>query len=134
MLPLYESKMVAPYDHRDADIVKGQSEGARKFQPRSISDKEHAVPSREPLPNFWVHESAMPKRLPGWLTGFANITSPTNERTVKATAIPRTAVGDMMPLWFGSRPDLLLAVFNSFAFDFIARQKVAGLRISPTRI
>jgi hypothetical protein len=66
------------------------------------------------------------------LLGFTDITSPTNERTMIATIIPFAGVGHTMPLIFPKHEpivavSLLLANLNSFAFDYIGRQKIGGI-------
>lgn len=130
MVPLYEAKMLDAYDHRDADVVKSATAGKRQNQPRYLTDYEKEDYLREPIPNAWVRESLLDDELPGWLTGFSDVTSATNERTVLAAAFPRAGVGHTYPLWFGQSRELLLALLNSFPVDYLARQKVAGLHLT----
>ncbi|NYJ02431.1 hypothetical protein HNR19_003129 [Nocardioides thalensis] len=130
MLPLYEAKMLDAYDHRDADVFKSATAGKRQNQPRYLTDEEKRDRSREAMPIAWVRESVLPEDLPDWLTGFSDVTSATNERTVLAAAFPRAGVGHTYPLWFGQRRELLLAVLNSHVLDYLARQKVAGLHLT----
>lgn len=40
----------------------------------------------------------------------------------------------MLPIWTAAHPMALLAVLNSFPFDFLARQKVAGLHLTYTHL
>lgn len=134
MLPLYEAKMLDIYDHRNADVVKSETAAKRQNQPRYLTLAEHQDINREAIPLAWVREEVLPKDLPGWLTGFSDVTSATNERTVKAAALPRAGVGHTYPLWFGRDRALVLAVLNSFAFDYVARQKVAGLHLTYTYV
>ncbi len=130
MLPLYEAKMLDSYDHRDADVFKSETAGKRQNQPRYLSDEEKTDVDREAMPIAWVRETLLPDDLPGWLTGFSDVTSATNERTVLAAALPRAGVGHTYPLWFGDRRELILAVLNSYVLDYLARQKVAGLHLT----
>lgn len=132
MLPLYEAKMLAAYDHRNADVVKSETAQHRQNQPRYLSDREHEDPLREPLPQAWVREELIPSHLAPWLTGFSDVTSATNERTILSAALPRVGVGHTYPLYFGDRPHLLLAQWNSLVVDYLARQKVAGLHLTYT--
>lgn len=134
MLPLYEAKMLDSFDHRDADIVKSPTAEKRQNQPRYLSDQEKCVVGREPLPLSWIREELLPNGLPDWLTGFSDVTSATNERTVLAAALPRAGVGHTYPLWFSEKRAILLALFNSFMFDYLARQKVAGLHLTYTYV
>lgn len=130
MLPLYEAKMLDIYDHRNADVVKSETAGKRQNQPRYWSDAEHRDVNREPLPLAWVREELIPPETPDWLIGFSDITSSTNERTVKSAALPRAAVGNTYPLVNGQSRALILAQMNSLVLDFVARQKVAGLHLN----
>ncbi|WP_433955918.1 hypothetical protein [Janibacter indicus] len=132
MLPLYEGKMIDSYDHRDADIVRVRSTGARQNQPRYLTEAEHENVNREPIPASWVREELIPPGVDSPLFGFLDITSPTNERTIRAAALPKSGVGHVVPLWFGCRPFAMLALMNSFVCDFVARQKVAGLHLTYT--
>lgn len=130
MLPLYEAKMVGSYDHRAADVVKGGASTKRQNQPRYLSAAEHEDPSRVVIPNYWVSESEMPNN-GSWYLGFCDVTSATNERTVIAAVIPRSAVGHTFPIVYTEEgAELLVAVFNSMALDYFARQKVAGLHLT----
>lgn len=72
----------------------------------------------------------MPELTTEWLTGFSDVTSATNERTVLAAALPRAAVGHTYPLFFGQDRVFILACLNSLCLDFVARQKVAGLHLT----
>lgn len=130
MLPLYEAKMLGQFDHRDADVVKSATAAKRQNQPRYFNAADHQDPSRTPLPSAWVAEREMPALDTGWLTGFSDVTSSTNERTVLAGALPAYPVGHTYPLFFSLSRELLLAVLNSLVLDWVARQKVAGLHLT----
>ncbi|WP_077798660.1 Eco57I restriction-modification methylase domain-containing protein [Streptomyces sp. JHA26] len=130
MVPLYEAKMVDFYNHRAADIVKSETAAKRQSQPRYLSGTEVDAPDRYVTPMFWVDENKIPDDS-SWYMGFCDVTSATNERTVIAAAIPRAAVGHTFPtMSTDSTPELLLANFNTFVLDFVARQKVAGLHLT----
>ena len=130
MLPLYEAKMLDAYDHRDADVFKSETADKRQNQPRYLSDDDKRDLDREAVPLYWVREEVLPDGLPFWMTGFSNVTSATNERTMLSAALPLAGVGHSYPLYFSEARGLLLAVFNSFVFDYLARLKVAGLNFS----
>ena len=59
-LPLYEGKMVGMYDHRSADVVFNPSNRARRNQPVSLDQQEHADPTRTARPLFWIPQDVMP--------------------------------------------------------------------------
>ena len=139
-LPLYEGKMVQAYDHRAASVVVNPRNLNRPAQPRYATNEEHARPDWLPAPQFWVSIEAAhwPEEL-GWAVAFKDATSPTNSRTMIASVVPRSGVGNTLPLLM---PDddgmdayresawLLIACLNSLALDFIARQKVQGQHLN----
>ena len=78
----------------------------------------------------------MDHRSPRWLMGWRDITNATNERTVIASVLPRTAVGNNLPLMMfpatldARRAAALLANLDSLALDFVARHKVGGTHLN----
>lgn len=143
-LPLYEGKMVQAFDHRAADIVIAKDNLFRPGQTDQTTDAEHGDPDFAPTPRYFVDAKACawPPNLQ-WSLAFKDITSVTNTRTMIAAMIPRCGAGHTLPILF---PDvakagedtanriqdykqfapLVAANFNSFALDFLARQKVQG--------
>ncbi len=73
-------------------------------------------------------------RSPRWLMGWRDITNATNERTVLASVVPRTAVGNKIPLIFPSEPAVqcaaLLGNLCSLVLDYVARQKIGGTTLN----
>jgi hypothetical protein len=130
MLPLYEAKMLDAYDHRDADVFKSATAEKRQNQPRYLTDREKQDPCREPMPIAWIREEVVRGDIPGWLVGFSDVTSATNERTVLSSALPRAGAANSYPLIRGLGRGILLSILNSFVFDYLARLKVAGLHIN----
>jgi hypothetical protein len=136
-LPLYEAKMLHHYDHR-LGTYEGQTQAQANMGtlPR-LSPEQHADPDFLPLPRYWVPAREVETRLAGrwdrgWLLGWRAICRSTDERTVIASLLPRVGVGHTFPLML---PDVrgewwrcacLLANLSSFAFDYLARQKVGG--------
>ena len=138
--PLYEGKMTQAFDHRAASVVVNRENLHRPAQPRPASVEEHANPDWLPTPQFWVSEQDIqwPDEL-SWAVAFKDVTSPTNVRTVIASIIPRAGAGHTLPLLMPEADDprsyqenawLWLACLNSFAFDFVARQKVQGQHLT----
>jgi len=140
-VPLYEGKMVQMYDHRAASIELHPENVHRPAQPTPASEYEHRDAKWLPDPQYWVEwsEVAAHFRL-DWTVCFKEITAPTNARTVIAAAAPAVAFGNKLPLlqpadnaqpeYFARLAPLLLATLNSFAFDFVARQKIHGQTIN----
>jgi hypothetical protein len=143
-LPLYEGKMVQAYDHRASDIVLADQNLFRTGQGRELTTEEHQDPSRTATARYWLPDSKLPwSTKTEWCIAIKDVTSVTNARTTIATIIPHVAAGHTLPVLFPSditpnakpnstRPDyadfaiLLIANLNSFALDYLARQKVHG--------
>lgn len=138
MLPLYEGKMVQIYDHRAAGVTVNPENVHRPAQPFNVTDEQHRDPDFVPPPQFWVSDDEVRDVEPhaSWYVGFKEITAPTNMRSMIAAAFPRAAFGNKVPLWVPDSEDALsttplwgpwlLANLNSFAFDFVVRQKLQG--------
>jgi hypothetical protein len=134
-LPLYESKLIHQYDHRFATY-----EGASAASLRS--NTLPPIPTEQKLnqrlcvkPRYWISSDEVEARLGdwknSWLLAFRSIARSTDERTLIAAIIPRTAVSGKLPLalpFVGGAPlaFCFLANLNSLVLDFITRQKVGG--------
>ena len=139
-LPLYEAKMVQAFDHRAASVIVEDENWVRQGQKAETSPGEHANPEFAVTPRWWVDEEAVAAvtegRTRAWLLAYKDITSSTNERTMIAAFLPRGAVVNSAPIMFlekGTEPRreaCLLANLNSFAYDFIARQKVGSVHLN----
>ncbi len=140
-LPLYEGKMVQSFDHRASDIVLGTGNLFRPGQGSDLTDADHKDPARFARPRFWILEENVP--WPGevdWCIGLKDVTSVTNARTTIAAILPKVGAGHTLPVLIPSmttdrksksadyilKAPLLIANFNSFVFDYLARQKVHG--------
>ncbi len=139
-VPLYEGKMTQAFDHRAASVVVNRKNLHRPAQPRPATTEEHGDPNWQPTPQFWVSEQDIqwPDEL-SWSVAFKDITSPTNVRAVIASIIPRVGAGHTLPLLMPDADDVRtyqenawhwLACLNSFAFDFVTRQKVQGQHLT----
>jgi len=135
-VPLYEGKMVQMYDHRAANVVMNADNLHRPAQQEASTAAQHADANFCPAPQFWVSVSDVQPQYAGqWALAFKEITAPTNMRSMIACIAPGVGFGNKLPLWLpesGAEQDyaqfapLLLANFNSFAFDFVVRQKLQG--------
>lgn len=128
MLPLYEAKMIHHYDIRWATYEPDGS--TRHLTPDELTG------DFEPMPRYWVAESEVDRKLAGRSEKEAflvwrDICRPTDVRTVIATKVPRLAFGNKLPLALtASNPSELQAIWSSFAFDFVARQKMGGTTLN----
>ncbi|MEV5239857.1 DNA methyltransferase [Streptomyces cinnamoneus] len=155
MLPLYEAKMVDFFNPRAADVVKSKTAVNRQNQPSYLTESDLQDPERLPLPLNWISDAGLipairkgkTTSIPGvslrlsearwdrgWLTGWCDVTSGTNERTAIPALIPRVAVGHTFPLMFVDQSacltTALIAAQSSLAFDFVARQKIGGVHMA----
>ena len=129
---LYEGKMVQAFDHRAASITNRKGNLFRAGQPDRTVEEEYLEPKFSPRPRYWVNvEDSAVLQSVKWLFAFKDITASTNVRTMIAAAIPQVGCGHTLPVIlpldsrFNSQDAAcLLANFNSFGFDYIARQKV----------
>ena len=139
MLPLYEAKMTYQYNHRSGTF-EGAPASKRPHRLPSPSDAQLADPKHETRPFYWVAEEATSTRLDGvwnhrWLLGWRDVTDArASVRTVIACIIPKTAVGNSLPLMMPSLDPRLVASFyanlSSIPFDYCARQKGGGLHLN----
>ena len=139
-LPLYEGKMVQAFDHRAASVIVNPENLNRPALPRETKPDEHADPNWLPDPQFWVAESEINWELDlDWVVTFKDVTAPTNARTMIAAVVPRSAYGNTSPVLMPSTDAvdeyvgnawLWASCLNSFAFDFVARQKVQGQHLN----
>ena len=141
-VPLYEGKMVQMFDHRAADVVINTVNLHRAAQQETIAAQEKTSPSRHPAPQYWVacRDAELPDGL-DYCLGFKDVTAPTNIRTMIAALLPRAGYGNTLPILlpdnkaaqtlpYARLVSLLLANFSSFAFDYLARQKVQGQHLN----
>jgi hypothetical protein len=141
-VPLYEAKMASFYDHRAGSYEsRGDDRGYRVLPETTLA--QHLDPFFEAEPYYWVPEKEVEARLAtqgwnrGWLTGWKDITSPTNERTMITCVVPRSGVGNKIPLLFPKTVDqeprlvsVLVSCLCSLVLDFVARQKIGGITLN----
>jgi hypothetical protein len=136
-VPLYEGKMVQIYDHRAASVVVNVSNLHRPAQQEASTAVQHADPNWLPNPQFFVNRSDLQSFAKDqWVVAFKQVTAPTNVRTMIASVLPMCGVGHSMCVIAAETAvpnpslPLLLANLNSFAFDYLGRQKVQGQNYS----
>jgi len=140
-VPLYEGKMVQMYDHRAADVVVNAANLHRPAQQEAIQDSLKTQPDRYPAPQYWVSQVDVQKASSGeWALGFKEITAPSNVRSMIAALMPGVGFGNKVPILLfpatrtaaenAAQAAILLANLNSFAFDYVLRQKLQGQTIN----
>ena len=137
-LPLYEGKMVQAFDHRAASITTREGNLFRPGQPDRTLEEEHRDPAFSPRPRYWVNQQESDV-LQGvrWHLAFKDITASTNVRTMISAVIPQVGCGHTLPVLLPSEDGMdagstacFLANLNSFAFDYVARQKVQATHLT----
>ena len=137
-VPLYEGKMVQAFDHRAASVVNREGNLFRPGQPDRTLDEEHRDPAFAPRPRYWIDQQESPATQSyEWMLSFKDITASTNVRTMIAAVVPQVGCGHTLPVLlpaddgFDSKSAArLLANLNSFAFDYVARQKVQSTHLT----
>lgn len=135
MLPLFEAKMVHYFDHRFGTYDgQTQAQSNQGKLPELCAD-DHLDPDRVTLPDYWVPEEEVVSRIRNrwsrnWLLGWRDVCRSTDQRTLIASLIPLSAVGDKLPLLLPSVATALVPMLYgnlcAFALDYAARQKVGG--------
>jgi len=135
-LPLYEAKMIFQYDHRYSTYENATEANIKQGTLPQIAEQDHQNASKKLLPNYWVEKNEVSKRLnaiaysKNYLLCFRGITSSNLEKTLVATFLPISAVGNSAPAIITAKnalfDTLLVAGFNSLVGDYILRQKISG--------
>ncbi|CAG7641718.1 DNA methyltransferase [Rhodococcus opacus] len=125
MLPLYEGRMIHQFNSKWATH---DTDGSI----HELSEEESRDPEVMPIPRYWVRETDVNSKLGKWtknerLLGYRVITNTTNERTMISCIFPRSAASNMFAIAFVPQDaEVLSAVWNSFVFDYVARQKLGN--------
>jgi hypothetical protein len=131
-LPLYEGKYFHHYEHRwvtnEGDRDRSLTEAERHDPACSIRPR-HWYPAEDACARFgigWKHP---------WVLAWRDIARSTDERTFIAAVVPSLAIPDTAKVIFAAENQVrllpaLIANIGTFAFDFVARQKVGGTHMS----
>jgi type I restriction-modification system DNA methylase subunit len=137
VVPVIEAKTIHQFDHRYATF---HGDGGDSSNASEISSAAKSSPDLESTARYYVSESLFKERMPKhlqdrrWFLTARNITNSTNERTVIAAIIPRGASCEHTPYIEVAGGALisafLVGALNSFALDYVARQKMGGTTLS----
>ena len=139
-LPLYQGRMIHQFDHRANSVRVNPESTHNPYLSEEVSDAQRADPSFLPRTQYWVPapevEPVVPHSL-GWTLGFRDIARPTDMRTMIASAMPQVGCGHTLPILVFAKENIsgegasqLLANLNSFALDYVVRQKVQGTHLT----
>ncbi len=114
-LPYLSAYMQAPRAFADGLDMSARLEGLDDLKEFSERMLEHATPK--------------------WLIGFRDITSAHVLRTVIASVLPRSGVGNNLPLMLvdparGKRAAGMLANLSALVLDFVGRQKIGSVHLN----
>lgn len=137
-VPLYEAKMCRPYDHRHGSIYVKAGNWYMQGKTNLSTLVEHQNPEHLALPRYWASQEEIEQRLPEWdrpfFFAFRDIVRPTDERTLISHFVPRVGAINTMPLLLtpatATRMCSLMGNFNSFALDYVARQKISQVHMN----
>ncbi|MFI1794663.1 Eco57I restriction-modification methylase domain-containing protein [Streptomyces olivaceoviridis] len=147
MLPLYDAKMAHLFDHRWNSYYGLGNDDYERVPPESKKDPDEVAQPRQWIQDTGVipttrngrptEAAGVDQRLKdvawnrGWLMGWRRVARVTDERTAIPAFLPRVGVGNTFPLMFPSVSAELCAALvgaqSSLVFDYVARQKVAGI-------
>ena len=141
-LPLYQGRMIHQFDHRANSVRVNPENTHNPYLSEEVGEAQHADTGFLPMSQYWVPAKEVEEVIPrarGYALGFRDIARPTDVRTVIASVVPRAGYGHTLPLLVPEEDGavaytvdawLLVACFNSFAFDYVARQKVQGTHLT----
>ena len=152
-LPLYQGRMIWHFDHRANSVRVNPESTHNPYLSEKVTEAQHADPSFLPQSQYWVPSKEVVRSLPeqtDYSLGFRDITNPTNERTMVASLVPWSGLGNTAPTLVKFDPDppkvkgatgkhftfgaseiaCLLANLNSLCLDFAARLKAQGTHMN----
>jgi hypothetical protein len=137
-VPLYVGRMIHQFDHRAASVEVNAENVHNAALSGDVSDEQKADPSFVPKPQYWVldRETTFPSDL-GYMVGFRDIARATDVRTMIASMVPRSGVGNTAPLItprqigeYRESSVLLLGNLNSIILDYVLRQKAQSTHVN----
>lgn len=137
---VYEGRMIDQYNHRASHAKNSEdniyrSGASKATTSEQLKDSNYTVAAR-----YYVTKEEVVDRMVNrgydrnWFIGFKDITSATNTRTMIASVLPYTAIGNKVPLLLANHPARSAACFlanlNSLAYDFACRQKIGNVTLN----
>ena len=130
-VPLYVGRMIHHYDHRASSVTVNEENLHNAALSENLSADAKADPNVFPEPQYWVAGSDLPaSKYFAWALAFRDIARATDSRTMISAFVPHHACGNKLPMLIpvdaidAKSLTLLASNLNSFALDFVVRQKV----------
>ncbi len=127
LLPLYEGRMIGQFDFSEKGWVSGKGRSAvwreipwedKRLEPQFLMRRE----------DYFLKQDVPTGRV---RTGFMDVTSATNKRTMIATLVPSFPAGNKVPiLETNISPPALASSLCSLAFDWQIRQRLGGITLN----
>ena len=144
-LPLYQGRMIHQFDHRANSVDVNPENLHNPYLSLEVTEEQHADPDFLPRSEYWVPASEVDEAVPDnseYFLGFRDIARPTDVRTVIASIVPIAGYGNKVPLLINDSEGVdnlsfgaleiafLTANLNTFALDFVVRQKVQATSLN----
>jgi hypothetical protein len=138
-LPLYEGRMIGQFDFSEKGWVSGKGRSAvwrdipwtsKVFEPQFLMNARTRDETHGAVSGTKLSASELWARV-----GFMDVTSATNRRTIVASAVGGFPCGNKVPTLTVERNGTvrglaLLAILNSFVFDYQLRTRLGGLTVN----
>ncbi len=133
-VPLYVGRMIHQFDHRASSVRTNEENVHNAALSEAVTNTEKEDPNYLPQPQYWVNNEEI-----DWLSklqyafAFRDIARSTDERTAIGTVIPKYGVGNTLPIVMAPSAEIIsnfTAVFSSFVFDYVCRQKVQSTHLN----
>jgi len=133
---VYESKLIHQYTHRYATYCQvGDNWETKETSIDELRNPEFATVTRYLAPDdIWNQRVVKRGGARSWAIGFRLIARATDSRTFISSIVPRCVTTSGLPIVVISEPArsslFLLAVLNSFVFDYVARTRTTGTSLN----
>jgi hypothetical protein len=123
---VYEAKLFHQFDHRFASYCREDS----------LEPVNHNAPYATTEPRIWIRQNITSSHYgqdwPNWVVAYRDIARSGDERTMISAVIPHAGadytVRHLVSAWH--RQPFILAVFNSFIYDYLIRLRNNGTHLS----
>lgn len=133
-LPLFVGRMVHHFDHRVSSVRTNEANVHNPALSESVTSAEKSDPEFAAIPQYWVESNELKWTQKGpWALCYRDVARSTDERTLIGSLIPRTAVGNKLPLILCEDAEarfLLCGWLTSLVGDFVARQKLMSTSLN----
>ncbi len=137
---VYEGRMIDQFNHRASHARNSEDNIYRSGASEETTLEQLRDPDFTVAARYYVTMDEVDQEMADrdydrdWFIGFKDITSATNTRTMIASVLPYTAVGNKVPILLADHSARSAACFlgniNSLAYDFACRQKIGNVTLN----